>query len=62
MKRGCLTILENDIRFLLSTTKIRLKKSYSSVGCSFSFSFLLRVAAKLKWGLLHRRWISAFMS
>ena len=55
-------MLENVILFLLSTTKILLKKSYNSAGCSFNFYFFDMVVLKLKIGFEHLRVISAFMS
>ncbi len=49
------------MRFLLSTTKIFLKKSYISAVMSLSFYFLPTVFDTLKNGV-HRLVISAFMS
>ena len=55
-------MLEKVILFLLSTTKILLKKSSSSAGDYFSLSFLESVLEREKVGFEQRRWISAFMS
>ena len=48
-------MLEKVIRFLLSTTKIRLKKSYNYAVCYLSLSFFVKVAAKEKEGFAHLR-------
>jgi hypothetical protein len=50
-------MFEKVMRFLLSTTKMRLKKSSSSVACSFNLSFLVRVLASENDGFAHLRWI-----
>jgi len=55
-------MFEKVILFLLSTTKILLKKSYNSAGDSLNFSFLESVLESEKAGFEHRRCISAFMS
>lgn len=54
--------MENVILFLLSTTKILLKKSSNSVAWSLSLSFFVRVAVKLKEGFEHLLCIYAFIS
>jgi len=54
-------MLEKVILFLLSTTKIFLKKSSTSGVTSFNFYFLLKVLATLKKGV-HLLVISAFIS
>jgi hypothetical protein len=55
-------MLEKVIRRLLSTTKMRLKKSYNYCTDSLSLSFLVRVEVRLKEGFEHLRFIYAFIS